>query len=47
MKSKTVRHRENVSTAIHFVEERKDMALCSSNVKTKSKGKTWHYVVLM
>ena len=36
---KAVRHSENFSTTVHFKEERKDMALCSYNVKTKSKGK--------
>ena len=36
---KAVRHRENFSMTVHFEEERKDMALCSYNVKTKSKGK--------
>ena len=36
---KAVRNRENFSVTIHFEEEKKDLALMSYNVKTKSKGK--------
>ena len=34
-----VPHRKNLSTTIHFDEEKKDLILMSYNVKAKSKGK--------
>ena len=37
---KVTNNREEFSQTIHFEEGKKDLALCSYHVKTKSKGKT-------